>query len=719
MSFTIALAGNPNCGKTTLFNALTGSSQRVGNWPGVTIDKKVGKIKGTDSELVDLPGIYSLSPYSPEEVVSRNFIIQEKPDAIINIIDATNIERNLYLSLQIIDMGVPMVIALNMMDEVEKKGDRIDVEKLSSSLGVPIVPISAKTKDNIDLLVEKIESIAERNETPKIMTYDSSIEAAVKDAEEALRGKVPDNSIRFYAFKLLEDDSLLEEMAPGARDSIKSSIESLEKEHDDTADSIIADSRYTKITECVSGSFTKAPRDEKGSLSDRVDRIVTHRILGLPIFVCVIALVYFIAMYDGALGTSPGAWATGWLNDFFSNEIIPAVANWCDANGVNEILKGLLCDGIITGVGSVLGFLPQMIILFTCLVILEEVGYMARVAFIMDRIFRYFNLSGKSFIPLLVGTGCGVPGVMACRTIESEADRRITAMTVTFMPCGAKLPVIAAITAALSGAWWIGIFAYFGGIVLVIISGVILKKLKHLSGKPAPFIMELPPYHMPDLWTSLKAIFDRSWAFVKKAGTIILLTAVVIWFLCHFTWSGTFIDPESDMGDSILAWIGGGLSYIFAPLGWGLGEDAWKFASATITGFIAKEDLIGTLAVVLLGDPDMAVDAIGEALKLILSQSAILSFFTFNMFCAPCFAAIGAIHRELGNWKHTGIAVLYQCLLAYSVSMIVYVVYGTAIGDSIDPLSYVLCAIFVVILAYLLIAKDPFRQLGKPEGVAE
>ena len=719
MSFTIALAGNPNCGKTTLFNALTGSSQRVGNWPGVTIDKKVGKIKGTDSELVDLPGIYSLSPYSPEEVVSRNFIIQDKPDAIINIVDATNLERNMFLTLQLIDMGVPMVVALNMMDEVKKNGDKIDVEGLSSSLGVPIVPISAKSRDNVDALVEQIEAAARDGKVPRVMTYDQSIETAEKAAEDALRGKVPDNSIRFYAFKLLEDDTLLEEMAPGARESISSEIDALEKEYDDSADSIIADSRYSKITECVTGSYTKAPRDERGTLSDRIDKIVTHRILGLPIFACIIAFVYFIAMYDGDWGTSPGAWATGWLNDYIGDVIIPGVADWCAENGVDEVLTGLLCDGILTGVGAVIGFLPQMIILFTCLVILEEIGYMARVAFIMDRIFRHFNLSGKSFIPLLVGTGCGVPGVMACRTIESEADRRITAMTVTFMPCGAKLPVIAAITAALAGAWWVGVFAYFGGIVLVIISGIILKKFKHLAGKPAPFIMELPPYHAPGLWTCLKSIFDRSWAFVKKAGTIILLTAVLIWLLSHFTWSGQFIDPESDMGESILAWIGGGLAYIFAPLGWGLGPDAWKLSSATLTGLIAKEDLIGTLAIVLLGDPDMAEDEVGAALASILTQSGILSFFTFNMFCAPCFAAIGAIHRELGSWKHTGIAVLYQCILAYFVAMIVYVIYGVAIGDPLDWSSYFLCVVFVIILGYLLIAKDPFRQLGKDKEVAE
>ncbi len=711
MSFTIALAGNPNCGKTTLFNALTGSSQRVGNWPGVTIDKKVGKIKGTDSDIVDLPGIYSLSPYSPEEIVSRNFIIDEKPDAIINIVDATNLVRNLYLTLQIIDMGIPTVVALNMMDQVEILGDKIDVQKLSEGLGVPVVPISASKKDNVKELVSTIMEVAEKKRCPPIIMYDEVIEKAESAAEGMLDGRVPDDRIRFYALKLLEDDPDVNTIAPGARERISPFIEAMEREFDDSADSIMADRRYTKISEIVSNSYTKAPRDERGTLSDRVDRIVTNRVLGLPIFVAIIASVYFIAMYDGSLGTSPGAWATGWLNDYIGDELIPAVADWCEEMGASDALIGLLCDGVLNGVGAVIGFLPQMIILFVCLVILEEVGYMARVAFVMDRIFRYFNLSGKSFIPLLVGTGCGVPGVMACRTIESEADRRITAMTVTFMPCGAKLPVIAAITAALAGAWWVGLVAYFGGILLVIISGIILKKMKHLAGKPAPFIMELPPYHAPGLYSSAKSVFDRSWSFVKKAGTIILLTMIVIWALSHFTLSFELIESEEDMSESILAAIGGVLAYLFTPLGWG---DSWELASASLTGLIAKEDLIGTLAVVLETASDEASN-VGEALAAILSKSAILSFFTFNMFCAPCFAAIGAIHRELGSWKHTGIAVAYQCCLAYVISLIVYVVYALIIGDSIAWFSYVFAAVGAALLIYMLAAKDPFRQLHKED----
>ena len=721
MSFTIALAGNPNCGKTTLFNALTGASQRVGNWPGVTIDKKVGRIKGTDSQLVDLPGIYSLSPYSPEEIVSRNFIVNERPDAIIDIVDATNLERNLFLTLQLIDMGRPMVVALNMMDEIERMGDTVDVEKLSAGLGVPVIPISAKEKRNIDMLVSAIETVAENGTAPKAVTYDHAIESAVEAAENALSGKVPDESIRFYAFKLIEDDSAVNELAPDARDSISATIESLEKEYDDSADSVIADSRYEKISEIVSGAITRTPRDEKGSLSDRIDRIVTNRILGLPIFIAVIAFVYFIAMYDGDLGTSPGAWATGWLNDFIGDVIIPSVEEWCVDNGVSDALTGLLCDGILSGVGAVIGFLPQMIVLFICLSILEEIGYMARVAFVMDRIFRYFNLSGKSFIPLLVSTGCGVPGVMSSRTIESEADRRITAMTCTFMPCGAKLPVISAIAGALAGSAWVAVYAYFGGIVLVIISGIIIKKFKKFAGTPAPFIMELPPYHAPAFLSVAKTVFDRSWAFVKKAGTIILLAMILVWFLKSFDWSLNLLE-EDQLDDSILASIGGVLSYLFMPLGWG---DNWELPAASLTGLIAKEDLIGTLELLIAEPFDLDIS---DALALMASATAgkaadamILSFFTFNMFCAPCFAAVGAIHRELGDWKSTGFAFLYQCLLAYFVAVIVYVVYSAMLGglDDVAWYSIAFAVIDFVILAYFLVVKDPMHPFDKKGEVAE
>ncbi len=720
MSFTIALAGNPNCGKTTLFNALTGASQRVGNWPGVTIDKKVGKIKGTDSELVDLPGIYSLSPYSPEEIVSRNYIVNDNPDGIINIVDATNLERNLFLTLQIIDMGKPVVIALNMMDEVEKLGDKIDAEKLSARLGVPVIPISAKEKRNIDKLVSAITDAAEKKAEPKYVRYNDSIEAAVEAAEKALEGKIP-GSPRFYAFKLVEGDDAVMQAVPGARESISEAINNLEKEFDDTADSVITDSRYETITDIVSSAYERAPRDERGTLSDRVDRIVTNRILGLPIFILIIGFVYFVAMYDGDLGTSPGAWATGWLNDFIDETVIPAAQEWCESAGVSEALTGLLCDGILAGVGAVIGFLPQMIVLFICLVILEEVGYMARVAFVMDRIFRYFNLSGKSFIPLIVSTGCGVPGVMSTRTIESESDRRITAMTCTFMPCGAKLPVISAIAGALAGSVWVAVFAYVMGIVLVIISGIIIKKFHAVSGAPAPFIMELPPYHMPGFVTCAKTVFDRSWAFVKKAGTIILLAMILVWFLKSFSWSFTLLSEE-EMGDSILASIGGVLSYLFMPLGWG---DSWELPAASLTGLIAKEDLIGTLELLIAAPFDMdvseALDLLGTKMAGAAGHAMILSFFTFNMFCAPCFAATGAIHRELGTWKATGFAFLYQCLLAYFVAVIVFVVSAAVMGAMSDvPWYSIMFAIIdAVILVYFLVVKDPFKPFRKNTEVAE
>ena len=713
MSFKIALAGNPNCGKTTLFNALTGASQRVGNWPGVTIDKKVGKIKGTDAQLVDLPGIYSLSPYSPEEMVSRNFIVNENPDAIINIVDATNLERNLFLTLQLIDMDKPLVVALNMMDEIEKQNDKIDVEKLSEGLGVPVVPISAKEKRNIDELISKVEGAASGKAEPKKIRYDDKIEYAVSEATKALQSITSVECSRFYAFKLIEGDSAVEELAPGSRQSISAVIDDLEKTYDDDADSIIADSRYKKISDIVGSAYTKAPRDEKGTLSDRVDRIVTNRILGLPIFIGIISLVYFIAMYDGDLGTSPGAWATGWLNDFIGEEIIPAVEQWCIDSGVSEPLIGLLCDGILTGVGAVIGFLPQMIILFICLVILEEVGYMARAAFVMDRIFRYFNLSGKSFIPLIVSTGCGVPGVMATRTIESEADRRITAMTCTFMPCGAKLPVISAIAGALAGSVWVAVFAYVMGIVMVIMSGIILRKFKKMAGTPSPFIMELPPYHMPGFVSSAKTVFDRSWAFVKKAGTIILLAMILVWFLKSFDWSFSFIGADQ-MDNSILASIGGVLNYLFLPLGWG---DNWELPAASLTGLIAKEDLIGTLEQLIAEPFDMDIS---DALAAMLTPAAILSFFTFNMFCAPCFAAMGAIHRELGDWKSTGFAFLYQCLLAYFVSVIVYVIYSAIDGNlgNIEMYSIIFAIIDFAIIVYFLVVKDPLKPLRR-DKVAE
>lgn len=724
MSITIALAGNPNCGKTTLFNKLTGANQRVGNWPGVTIDKKTGKIRGHDIEVVDLPGIYSLSPYSPEEIVSRNFLLKESPDAIVNIVDATNLERNLFLSLQVIDVGIPTVIALNMMDQVEKFGDRIDVAKLSRDLGCRVVPISAIKGQGIDELIRAVEDAAEQKAAPAPVNFDGEVEKAVSAADSALEGKVPESQRRFYAVKIVESDRNVCEEFPQAAEATSASIRELESARDDDADSIIADARYNRISEIVSETVKKAPRGEKGTVSDRVDRIVTSRVWGIPIFICVLAVVFLgvigFSTYDDSFGiTGIGTWCTDWLNGFIEDPIQSGLESWCVDNGVSDPLTDLLVNGIVGGVGAVIGFLPQMLILFLVMCILEDIGYMTRIAFVMDRVFRHFGLSGKSLIPLIVGTGCGVPGIMASRTIESERDRRITAMTVTFIPCGAKLPIISMLVAyVFGGNGLIAVLCYIVGIVCVLISGIILKKFRSLSGPATPFIMELPPYHIPSAANIVKGTLDRGWAFVKKAGTIILLASVLIWLLSHYD-AGLNYLTEDEMGDSILAAIGGALHWIFVPLGWSNGAENWELTVGAITGLIAKENLVGTLEV-LIGDQ--------EAIGGMLTYAGGLSLLFFNLLCAPCFAAIGAMHRELGGWKDTGIAVAYQCILAYAVALMFYGFVGciggyNAIGD-VDygaPVGSAIAAVVVLaILVYILWAKDPFHQLaGKDEYDAE
>lgn len=724
MSITIALAGNPNCGKTTLFNKLTGANQRVGNWPGVTIDKKTGKIRGHDIEVVDLPGIYSLSPYSPEEIVSRNFLLKESPDAIVNIVDATNLERNLFLSLQVIDVGIPTVIALNMMDQVEKFGDRIDVAKLSRDLGCKVVPISAIKGEGIDELIRTVEDAARQKTVPAPVNFDSEVEKAVSAADSALEGKVPESQRRFYAVKLVENDRHVCEEFPQVAEAVSESIKELESSKDDEADSIMADARYNRISEIVSETVKKAPRDEKGTVSDRVDRIVTSRIWGIPIFICVLAVVFLgvigFSTYDDSFGiTGIGTWCTDWLNGFIEDPIQSGLESWCVENGVSDPLTDLLVNGIVGGVGAVIGFLPQMLILFLVMCILEDIGYMTRIAFVMDRVFRHFGLSGKSLIPLIVGTGCGVPGIMASRTIESERDRRITAMTVTFIPCGAKLPIISMLVAyVFGGNGLIAVLCYIVGIVCVLISGIILKKFRSLSGPATPFIMELPPYHIPSAANIVKGTLDRGWAFVKKAGTIILLASVLIWLLSHYD-AGLNYLTEDEMGESILAAIGGALHWIFVPLGWSNGAENWELTVGAITGLIAKENLVGTLEV-LIGDQ--------EAIGGMLTYAGGLSLLFFNLLCAPCFAAIGAMHRELGGWKDTGIAVAYQCILAYAVALMFYGFVGciggyNAIGD-VDygaPIGSAIAAVVVLaILVYILWAKDPFHQLaGKDEYDAE
>ena len=734
MSLTIALAGNPNSGKTTMFNKLTGANQRVGNWPGVTIDRKVGKIRGTDYELVDLPGIYSLSPYSPEEIVSRNFLIEDRPDAVINIVDATNLERNLFLTLQIIDTGIPTVVALNMMDQIRKLGDTIDIDKLSKDLGCRVVPVSALNAEGIKELVEAVGEVAEAKQRPEPMYFDGDVEAVISQAREAMQGKVPDDLLRFYSVKLVERDNAVIEKFPEADGRIAGAVRELEDEKDDEADSIIADGRYTRITEIAKASVKKAPRNERGTFSDRVDRIVTHRIWGIPIFIGVIAVVFF-----GIIGFSwgdfeivgIGTYCTDWVNDVFIGEWIdPAVRDWCASDGNFSALDALLCSGIIGGVGAVIGFLPQMLLMFLALCILEDIGYMARIAFVMDRVFRHFGLSGKTLIPLLVGTGCGVPGVMASRTIESERDRRITAMTTTFIPCGAKLPVIAMITSAVfPGNGLIAVFCYVMGIIMVLISGIILKKLKSLSGTPAPFIMELPPYHIPSATNIIKGTLDRGWAFCKKAGTIILLSCIILWFLASYDTGLNYIGDNTGDAQSILATFGEAVCIIFAPLGWG---DNWELTVGTITGLIAKENVVGTFGTLFGIEAGDNGEGLEVVLAGMLTKSSGLAFLAFNLICAPCFAAIGAMHRELGKWKDTGMAVLYQCLLAYAVALVIYgftsyiggwntLTIDGAVVEQAAPIGSTIAAVIVVaIIVYLLWAKDPFRQLsGKDEYDAE
>ena len=718
MSLRIALAGNPNCGKTTLFNKLTGASQRVGNWPGVTIDKKVGKIRGSDgAELVDTPGIYSLSPYSPEEIVTRNFLLDEDPDAVINIVDATNIERNLFLTMQILDTGLPTVVALNMMDAVAKNGGSIDEKKLSEKLGCPVVPISALKGDNIKGLVETVISVAEQKPERGFVRMSDEIEDLVSKAEEGLKGKVPDHDIRWYAVKLIENDPKVCESFSEVRSSLAGPITTVENDFEDEMDAVISDARYNAIGDIVADCVKKPEIiEETGTLSDRIDRIVTHRIWGIPIFIGVLAIVFLGIIGFGDI-TGIGTYFTDLLNDFIEDPIGTSLEEWCADNGVSEELTGLLMSVFIGGVGAVIGFLPQMLILFLALCILEDIGYMARIAFVMDRVFRFFGLSGKSFIPILVGTGCGVPGIMATRTIESDRDRRITAMSVTFIPCGAKLPIIALIAGALfDNNGFVALFAYLLGIVVILMSGIILKKWKSLSGEPAPFIMELPPYHLPSFFNVIKGTLDRGWAFVRKAGTIILLASVFIWFLASYDFSFSYLGADATT-DSILQSIGEAICVIFQPLGLG---DNWELTVGSITGLIAKENLVGTLGTLFaIDDPGEAGEEYWEILATLVTPAAGLAFLTFNLLCAPCFAAIGAMHRELGTWKATGLAVLYQCVIAYAVASIVYVI-GSLIGGTDVVASGVAVAIIsAAAIGYLLISKDPFFQNREAPEIKE
>jgi len=697
MKYTIALAGNPNTGKTTLFNSLTGSNQYVGNWPGVTVEKKEGKLKGhKDITIADLPGIYSLSPYTLEEVVARNYLLNEKPNAIINIIDGTNLERNLYLTTQILELGIPVVIAVNMADVIAKSGDILDFDNLSKTLGCPVVEISALKSTGIDNLVAKAVAAAQSGATLKSLhDFDPKIEDALKKIGDSLT-QVSEATRRWYSIKIFErDEKILNQLSlPDSQmKTFEGIIAAVEKEQDDDAESIITTERYSYIAKIIDRCYKKRNKN-KVTLSDKIDRIVTNRILALPIFAIIMFVVYYISI------SNIGKVISDWINDTLFGEIIqPGVSNFLTNIGCAKWLIGLVSDGIIAGVGSVIGFLPQMLLLFFFLAFLEGCGYMARIAFVMDRIFRKFGLSGKSFIPILVGTGCGVPGVMASRTIESEHDRRMTVMTTTFIPCSAKVPVIALIAGSLfNGAAWVGPSAYFVGMAAIIISGIMLKKTALFAGDPTPFVIELPPYHMPTAGSIYRSMLERSTSFIKKAGTIILLASILIWLLSNFSFAGGSFGMTDDMDSSILAAVGGVIAHIFKPLGFG----DWKFASAAITGLIAKENVVNTFGVLFHSSAEDLVDnsqPIWAALQAAITPLAAYSFLVFNLLCAPCFAAIGAIKREMSSGKWTLIAIGYECIFAYVISLIIYqlgIVFTGAAGFSIGT------AVAIILIALII-----------------
>ncbi len=695
MELRIALAGNPNSGKTTLFNALTGSNQYVGNWPGVTVEKKEGKLKGYDNvTITDLPGIYSLSPYTLEEVVAREYLIKERPNAILNIVDGTNLERNLYLTTQLTELGIPVVVAINMMDLVDKKGDEIDLELLEKQMGVKFVFISALKGTNIDKAAAAAVEAAKNGKAIPMHTFAGNVEHALAHIEEACVHNLPEEQQRWYSIKLFErDDKVMEALKLDKKtlDHINKDIEAVEKEMDDDSESIITNERYIYIGELLKGIYKK--KSTQGlTTSDKIDKIVTNRILGLPIFAAIMTFVYWLAM--GPFGS----FLTDWTNDVFAA----------------EFMEGGAAALIVGGVGAVLGFVPQMLVLFLMLCILEDVGYMARVAFIMDRIFRKFGLSGKSFIPMLIGSGCGVPAVMSTRTIENERDRRMTIMTTCFIPCGAKLPIIGLIAGAIfNNAWWVSASAYFIGVASIIISGIILKKTKLFAGDPAPFVMELPPYHVPSLSNVLRGTWERGWSFIKRAGTVIVLSSVVIWVLNSLSFEGGLhYLGEDGEGASILENIGSLFAWIFAPLGFG----TWQATVATILGLVAKEDVVGTIGTLISMEdlPDL-VDAgenIAGVLDVFFNGSAVagFAFMVFNLLCAPCFAAMGAIKREMNNAKWTAIAIGYMCVFAYAVALCIYQI-GSALNGQVHVLGLI-CAIAIIAFAVYMLFK-PYKESEK------
>ena len=708
MELKIALAGNPNCGKTTLFNALTGSNQYVGNWPGVTVEKKEGKLRGhKDVVIQDLPGIYSLSPYTLEEVVARSYLVNEKPDAILNIVDGTNIERNLYLTTQLIELGLPVVVAVNMIDLVRKNGDTIDLAKLGGALGCEVVEMSALKGEGGMEAAEKAVALAQSHkagELPHVFT--GSVEHAIAHIEESIQGKVDEGYLRWYAIKLFERDSkVLEDLKLDKElaSHLEEHIADCEKELDDDAESIITNQRYAYINTVVSKAVKKKAPKGRLSVSDKIDQIVTNRILALPIFAVVMFCIYSIAM--GGYAFSIGTMGTDWANDVLFGEIVPSFFDSILTSlGVSGWLYGLIMDGIVAGVGAVLGFVPQMLVLFFLLAILEDVGYMARVAFIMDRIFRRFGLSGKSFIPMLVATGCGVPGIMASRTIEQDRDRKMTIMTTGFIPCGAKMPIIGLFAGAVFGeSPWVATSAFFIGIAAVVISGIMLKKFKAFAGEPAPFVMELPTYHAPSMAGVLRATWERGWSFIKRAGTIILLSSIVIWFLQGFGFEGGAFGMVEEQDNSLLAAIGSALSFIFMPLGFG----NWRATVATITGLVAKEEVVNTFGILYHfgGELSEAGDEIWSLVAADYTAVSAYSFLIFNLLCAPCFAAMGAIKREMNNVKWTLGAIGYMCLWAYVLALIVYQIGGLVTGELTFGIGTVVAAALVVMIIYLLFRK--------------
>ena len=707
MSMKIALAGNPNCGKTTLFNALTGSNQFVGNWPGVTVEKKEGKLKGhKDVTIMDLPGIYSLSPYTLEEVVARTYLITERPDAILNIVDGTNIERNLYLSTQLMELGIPVVMAVNMVDIMEKTGDKIHIDKLSKKLGCEVVEISALKGTGVQKAAEKaVAAAGKKDASARVHEFNPQVESVIQTVEEKLFDDIPEDQKRFFAIKLLEKDDKIKEQMKHSPD-VSAEIKTLEDEFDDDTESIITNERYEYISSIIDECVTKGTKKGELSVSDKIDRVVTNRFLALPIFAVVMFIVYYVSV------TTIGSILTDWTNDtLFGEWIVPGAQSFFENIGCADWLTGLIVDGVISGVGAVLGFVPQMLVLFIFLAFLESCGYMSRVAFIMDRIFRKFGLSGKSFIPMLIGSGCGVPGVMASRTIENDRDRKMTIMTTTFIPCGAKLPIIALIAGAFfDNAGWVAWSAYFVGVAAIICSGIILKKTKMFSGEPAPFVMELPAYHWPTVGNVLRSMWERGWSFIKKAGTIILLSTIILWFLMSFGWvDGGFGMLEAEqLNDSILAKIGSAIAWIFAPLGWTQAGEGWKMAVAAVSGLIAKENVVATFGL-LFGFGEVAEDGqeIWGSLATVMTPIASYGFLVFNLLCAPCFAAMGAIKREMNNTKWFWFAIGYQCILAYVAAMCIFQI-GTLITTGAFGIGTIIA--FVCVAGFLYLLFRPYKE---------